>query len=41
MQYDHDDNFPEDFEPDGIPFGIFPTKKNYDQDHISLNMTGN
>ena len=40
MEYDRDDSFPFDFEPDEIPFGS-NRKENCHHDHIPFNVTGN
>ena len=41
MGYDHDDSFPFDFEPNGIPFGSENRKENCHHDHIPFNLKGN
>ena len=41
MRYDRGDDFPFDFEPNGIPFGLENRKENCHHDHILFNVKGN
>ena len=40
MGYDRGDNFPIDFEPNGIQFGSENLKENSHHDHIPFNVKG-